>query len=175
MTGDMASPRLVVEGLTVATAGSGAAIIEDVSVQVAAGEVLGVVGESGSGKTTLGLAMVGHARRGLEIAAGSVRLDGTDLFSLPPDQLRRRRGAAMAYIPQDPSTALNPALRVGGMLKEVLTAHGRSGAEADARVQELLAEVGLGSQPEILSVYPHQLSGGHRHGVRLPAGSHRAR
>jgi peptide/nickel transport system ATP-binding protein len=167
MTAGTAPPRLVVEGLTVAAAGSGAAIIEDVSVEVAAGEVLGVVGESGSGKTTLGLAMVGHARRGLEIAAGSVRLDGTDLFSLPPTELRHLRGAAMAYIPQDPSSALNPALRVGGTLKEVLTAHGRPDAEADARVQEVLAEVGLGSRPEILSVYPHQLSGGQQQRVAI--------
>jgi peptide/nickel transport system ATP-binding protein len=167
MTVNAAPPRLVVEGLTIAAAGSGAAIIEDVSVEVAAGEVLGVVGESGSGKTTLGLAMVGHARRGLEIAAGSVRLDGADLFSLPPAELRHLRGAAMAYIPQDPSSALNPALRVGGMLKEVLTAHGRPDAEADARVQEVLAEVGLGSRPEILSVYPHQLSGGQQQRVAI--------
>jgi peptide/nickel transport system ATP-binding protein len=167
MTSGTPPPRLVVEGLTVTAMGSGAAIIEDVSVEVAAGEVLGVVGESGSGKTTLGLAMVGHARRGLKIAAGSVRLDGTGLFSLPADELRRLRGAAMTYIPQDPSSALNPALRVGGMLEEVLTAHGRTDAEADARVQEVLAEVGLGSRPEILSVYPHQLSGGQQQRVAI--------
>jgi len=167
MTSGTAPPRLVVEGLTVRAMGSGAAIIEDVSVEVAAGEVLGVVGESGSGKTTLGLAMVGHARRGLEIASGSVRLDGTGLSSLPADELRRLRGAAMTYIPQDPSSALNPALRVGGMLKEVLTAHGRTDAEAAARVQEVLAEVGLGSRPEILSVYPHQLSGGQQQRVAI--------
>jgi peptide/nickel transport system ATP-binding protein len=152
--------RLVVEGLTVAAAGSGAAVIEDVSVEVAAGEVLGVVGESGSGKTTLGLAMVGHARRGLKIAAGSVRLDGTDLLSLPPAELRKLRGAAIAYVPQDPTSAINPSLRVGGMLKEVLTAHGRQGEEADARLEEVLSEVGLDSRQGILSVYPHQLSGG---------------
>ena len=167
MTSGTGPPRLVVEGLTVRAMGSGAAIIEDVSVEVAAGEVLGVVGESGSGKTTLGLAMVGHARRGLEIASGSVRLDGTGLSSLPADELRRLRGAAMTYIPQDPSSALNPALRVGGMLKEVLTAHGRTDAEAAARVQEVLAEVGLGSRPEILSVYPHQLSGGQQQRVAI--------
>ena len=167
MTSGTGPPRLVVEGLTVRAMGSGAAIIEDVSVEVAAGEVLGVVGESGSGKTTLGLAMVGHARRGLEIASGSVRLDGTGLSSLPADELRRLRGAAMTYIPQDPSSALNPALRVGGMLKEVLTAHGRTDAEAEARVQEVLAEVGLGSRPEILSVYPHQLSGGQQQRVAI--------
>jgi peptide/nickel transport system ATP-binding protein len=167
VTVDTAPPRLVVEGLTVSAVGSGAAIIEDVSVEVAAGEVLGVVGESGSGKTTLGLAMIGHARRGLEIAAGAVRLDGTDLFSLPPAELRKLRGAAMTYIPQDPSTALNPALRVGGMLKEVLTAHGRPDAEADARIEEVLTEVGLGSRPEILSVYPHQLSGGQQQRVAI--------
>jgi len=159
--------RLVVQGLTVAVAGSGAAVIEDVSVEVAAGEVLGVVGESGSGKTTLGLAMVGHARRGLKIASGSVRLDGTDLLSLPPAELRRLRGAAMAYIPQDPSSAINPALRVGGLLTEVLAAHGRTGPEAQARLAEVLTEVGLDSRPALLSAYPHQLSGGQQQRVAI--------
>jgi len=167
MTVTTAPARLVVEGLTVAAVGSGATIIEDVSVRVAAGEVLGVVGESGSGKTTLGLAMVGHARRGLEIAAGSVCLDGTDLFSLSPAELRKLRGAAMAYVPQDPSSAINPSLRVGGQLKEILAAHGRQGAEADARLQEVLAEVGLDSRHGILSVYPHQLSGGQQQRVAI--------
>jgi peptide/nickel transport system ATP-binding protein len=167
MTATTAPPRLVVEGLTVAATGSGAAVIEDISVQVAAGEVLGVVGESGSGKTTLGLAMIGHARRGLEIAAGSVRLDGTDLLSLPPAELRKLRGTAMAYVPQDPSSAINPALRVGGLLKEVLTAHGRESTVADARVEEVLAEVGLDARGGILSVYPHQLSGGQQQRVAI--------
>ncbi len=167
MTVTTAPARLVVEGLTVAAVGSGATIIEDVSVRVAAGEVLGVVGESGSGKTTLGLAMVGHARRGLEIAAGSVCLDGTDLFSLSPAELRKLRGAAMAYVPQDPSSAINPSLRVGGQLEEILAAHGRQGAEADARLQEVLAEVGLDSRHGILSVYPHQLSGGQQQRVAI--------
>ena len=159
--------RLVVEGLTVAMAGSGAAVIEDVSVEVAAGEVLGVVGESGSGKTTLGLAMVGHARRGLKIAAGSVRLDGTDLLSLPGAELRKLRGAEIAYVPQDPSTAINPSLRVGGLLKEILAAHGWQGPEADARLAEVLSEVGLDSRHGILSAYPHQLSGGQQQRVAI--------
>jgi peptide/nickel transport system ATP-binding protein len=165
---EAASPaRLVVEGLTVTAAGSGAAVIEDVSAEVAAGEVLGVVGESGSGKTTLGLAMIGHARRGLKIAAGSVRLDGTDLLSLPPAELRRLRGSAMAYIPQDPSSAINPAVRVGSLLKEVLAAHGRTGPDGEARLAEVLAEVGLDSRPALLSAYPHQLSGGQQQRVAI--------
>jgi peptide/nickel transport system ATP-binding protein len=165
---EAASPaRLVVADLTVAVAGSGAAVIEDVSVEVAAGEVLGVVGESGSGKTTLGLAMIGHARRGLKIAAGSVRLDGTNLLSLPPAELRGLRGAAMAYIPQDPSSAINPAVRVGSLLKEVLAAHGRTGSDAEARLAEVLAEVGLDSRPALLSAYPHQLSGGQQQRVAI--------
>jgi peptide/nickel transport system ATP-binding protein len=167
MTAPTAPPRLVVDGLTVAATGSGATVIEDVSVQVAAGEVLGVVGESGSGKTTLGLAMIGHARRGLEIAAGTVCLDGTDLLSLPPAELRKLRGTAIAYVPQDPTSAINPALRVGGLLKEVLTAHGREGTEADDRLKEVLAEVGLDSRRGILSVYPHQLSGGQQQRVAI--------
>jgi peptide/nickel transport system ATP-binding protein len=167
MTAAEPQARLVVEGLTVAVTGSGAAVIEDVSVQVGAGEVLGVVGESGSGKTTLGLAMVGHARRGLTIAAGSARLDGADLFALPPAELRKLRGAAIAYVPQDPSSAINPSLHVGGMLKEILTTHGQQGAQADARLEEVLAEVGLDSRQGILSVYPHQLSGGQQQRVAI--------
>jgi peptide/nickel transport system ATP-binding protein len=167
MTEAAPAVRLVAQHLTVAVAGSGAAVIKDVSVEVAAGEVLGVVGESGSGKTTLGLAMVGHARRGLNIAAGSVRLDGTDLLSLPPAELRRLRGAAMAYIPQDPSSAINPAVRVGSLLKEVLAAHGRTGSDAEARLAEVLAEVGLDSRPALLSAYPHQLSGGQQQRVAI--------
>src|SRR6266704_1220166 len=100
--------RLEVSGLQVRLGRSGADVISDVSFAVRAGQVLGLVGESGSGKTTVVL-----ARRGLRISSGQVLLDGIDLLRLSPAGLRAARGARVAYVPQDPSAALNPALRVG--------------------------------------------------------------
>ncbi len=158
--------RASVSQLTVRTTGSALSVVEDVSLEVGAGEILGIVGESGSGKTTLGLALLAHARRGLRIAGGSVRLDGTNLLELSPGELRRLRGAALAYVPQDPGTALNPALRIGTQLEEVLAAHGR-GREVRERVAEVLTEVGLPMTPELLAAYPHQLSGGQQQRVTL--------
>jgi peptide/nickel transport system ATP-binding protein len=149
-----------VEGLDVSIGDSGKRVLEGVSLGIARGEILGVVGESGSGKTTLGLAMIGYVRRGLAITGGSVRFDGLELRDLPAAQLRRLRGARIAYVPQDPGTALNPLLKVGSLLHEVLGAHGRSKEEAAIRIKEVLAEVGLPGGEELLGCYPHQLSGG---------------
>jgi len=160
------APRASAGHLTVRTTSSALAVVEDVSIGVRAGEILGIVGESGSGKTTLGLAMLAHTRRGLRIDSGSVCLDGTDLLTLPAAQLRRLRGAELAYVPQDPGTALNPSLRIGTQLEEVLAAHGR-GKGARARVAEVLGEVGLPMTPELLASYPHQLSGGQQQRVTL--------
>ena len=115
--------RLDVSNLEVRLGRAGADVVGEVSFAVRAGEVLGLVGESGSGKTTVGLALLGHARRGLRISAGQVRLDGVDLLRLPPAELRALRGARVAYVPQDPSAALNPALRVGTQLREALRVH----------------------------------------------------
>ena len=167
MTTTSPGARVVVDGLTIVTSGLGARVVDDVAMQVAAGEVLGVVGESGSGKTTLGLAMIGHVRRGLRFGAGTIRLDGTDLRSLSPERLRRLRGSAMAYVPQDPSTALNPTMRVGAQLREALAVHGRTGAELESRIADVLAEVGLQARPGLLSAYPHQLSGGQQQRVAI--------
>src|ERR1700759_2290299 len=105
--------RLEVSDLRVRMGKSGPDVVSEVSFQVRAGEVLGLVGESGSGKTTVALALLGHARRGLRISAGRVCLDGVELLRLGPADLRRARGARVAYVPQDPSAALNPTLKIG--------------------------------------------------------------
>jgi peptide/nickel transport system ATP-binding protein len=164
---DAASERLVVSEVTVATAKSDADVIEGISIGVRSGEILGLVGESGSGKTTLGLAMLGYARRGLRFAGGKVVVDGQDVLSLSDKDLRGLRGNAMAFVPQDPSTALNPALRIGTQMIEAMTAHGHSKGEARDRVQELLPEVGLTRVKNLLDAFPHQLSGGQQQRVGI--------
>jgi peptide/nickel transport system ATP-binding protein len=164
---------LRVRGLTVAVRSTGIAIVERLDLEVAEGEILGLAGESGSGKTTAGLAMLGHCKRGTRITAGSVMVGGTDLLRYPPAELRRQRGRLISYVPQDPASALNPNLRVGVQLREVLETHrfGASDAERDARLAEMLDEVGLGAEAEprsgLLGRYPHQLSGGQQQRVAI--------
>ncbi len=169
--------RLKVSGLEVRLGRSGPDVVRDVSFAVEAGEVLGLVGESGSGKTTVALALLGHTRRGLHIAAGQVLLDGIDLLALSPRDLRAARGARVSYVPQDPSSALNPALRVGTQIREVLQVHAGTDASADDRVAddrvaddrvaEVMREVHLDPTPEMLRRYPHQLSGGQQQRIAL--------
>src|SRR5580698_5786900 len=102
---------------------TGPDVVRGVSFAVSAGEMLGLVGESGSGKTTVALALLGHARRGLRIKAGAVTLDGTDLLELGDRELRSRRGRRIAYVPQDPTSGLNPVRRIGDQLREALEIH----------------------------------------------------
>jgi peptide/nickel transport system ATP-binding protein len=163
----MNAPRLKVAGLEVRLGRSGPDVVSDVSFAVAAGEVLGLVGESGSGKTTVALALLGHTRRGLCITAGQVLLDGTDLLALSPRDLRAARGARVSYVPQDPSSSLNPALRVGTQIREVLRVHDGAVGDAEGRVAEVMREAYLDPTPEMLHRYPHQLSGGQQQRIAL--------
>jgi peptide/nickel transport system ATP-binding protein len=159
--------RLEVTGLEVRLGRTGPDVVRDVSFAVPAGEMLGLVGESGSGKTTVALALLGHTRRGLHITAGRVLLDGTDLLALSPRELRAARGARVSYVPQDPSSALNPALRVGSQIREVLRVHAGAVGNAGDRVAEVMREAYLDSTPEMLRRYPHQLSGGQQQRIAL--------
>src|SRR5213592_3669714 len=135
--------RLQVSDLRVRMGKTGPDVVSEVSFSVRAGEVLGLVGESGSGKTTVALALLGHARRGLRISAGEVRLDGTDLLQLPAGDLRAVRGARVAYVPQDPAAALNPTLKVGTQLREALRVHPGVVDDPGSRVLEVMREVRL--------------------------------
>ena len=144
-------------------------IVDGISFRVAAGEVVGLVGESGSGKTTVGLAVLGHTRRGASVARGEVRIEGRDILQLAPLERQQLRGKLVSYVPQDPASSLNPALKIETQLDETLSAHGfgSSDAERRARIVETLAEVLLPSDETFLRRYPHQLSGGQQQRVAL--------
>lgn len=162
--------RVEVKGLRVCLADTDIKVIDDVSFQVRSGEMLGLVGESGSGKTTVAHTLLGYARRGLEIRAGTVHLDGIDMLAASERQLQKLRGAEVAYVPQDPASALNPSLRIGTQLMEVLRAHPEAAkalGDPHARVAETLKEAGLTDIPNLFKAYPHQLSGGQQQRVGL--------
>jgi len=160
------SGGLEVRGLRVTTR-TGVPVVDGVDLTVPARTVLGLVGESGSGKTTVGTALLGGTRRGLRVAAGSVLIDGTDVTRLDETQLRRWRGSRVSYVPQDPTTALDPAMRVGRQVREVLDCHdyGSGPDERAARVREAFEEVGLPGDEAFAARYPHQLSGGQQQRV----------
>jgi peptide/nickel transport system ATP-binding protein len=157
-------PTLEVENLRVDLQGSDTDIVDEVSFAVGEGEVLGLVGESGSGKTTVSLALLGYNRRGARIRGGSIRIDGEDLLAMAPAAQRRLRGGRVSYVPQDPRSALNPALRIGRQLREVLRAHG---AGSSTRIAEMMSEVALPDDPGFLKRYPHELSGGQQQRVAI--------
>jgi peptide/nickel transport system ATP-binding protein len=165
----VSAPVVQVSDLRVELAGSGVDIVDEIALQIHSGEVLGLVGESGSGKTTIGMALLGHVRRGGRVGGGAVAVDGRDISALGDDELRRLRGGVVSYIPQDPGTALNPALRIGTQLAEVLEAHASSWSEDERRqrVRETLAEVALPTDEVFLRRYPHQLSGGQQQRVAI--------
>ena len=101
-------------------AAGGADIVGEVTLLLRPGEIVGLVGESGCGKTTVGLAVLGHCRRGAHIASGEILVGGHGVHDGDERGLRSIRGRIASYIPQDPSSALNPALRIGRQLREVL-------------------------------------------------------
>ena len=132
------------------------------------GEVVGLVGESGSGKTTAGTALLAYARRGAFIERGTVMFEGQDVLALPWEQIREIRGMKIAYVPQDPGAALNPAIRIGRQIVELLELHDIGTAEERLEgARAGLREVGLPDDDEFLARYPHQLSGGQVQRVAL--------
>lgn len=160
------SPILTVEGLTVRRA-DGASLLEDVSLTVNAGEILGLVGESSAGKSMIGNAVAGLLPAGVTRTAGRIVLEGREIQALPPEETRRLRGPGIGMILQDPLGSLDPLLTVGGHFRETFAAHGLnlSDEELLARASALLREAGLPEPEKRLGQYPHELSGGLRQRV----------
>ena len=166
----MSAPLLDIQHLTVVFDGGASTVtaVNDVSVQIAPGETLGLVGESGSGKSVTALAILRLLQPPGRIAGGQVLFEGRDLLALSEREMRAVRGARISLIFQEPMTALNPVMRVGDQIAEALTVHGlATGADARARAVELLEAVHITDAARRVRDYPHQLSGGMRQRVMI--------
>ena len=156
---------LEVRDLAVAFGRSRTPAVRGVSFDLAAGERLGVIGESGSGKTVTALAVMGLLPENASVT-GSIRLNATEIVGRDEVGMARLRGDVVSMVFQEPMTALDPTMRVGRQVAEVLRLH--QGAEPGAarqRVVEMLGEVGLSDPERVADAFPHQLSGGQRQRV----------
>ncbi len=158
----------VVSDLRVALTGRNLDVVDEINIELRPGEVVGLVGESGSGKTTAGTALLAYSRRGAFIEHGTVMFEGQDVLAQPWERIREIRGMKIAYVPQDPGAALNPAIRIGRQIVELLELHSvGTAAERLQGARDGLREVGLPDDDEFLARYPHQLSGGQVQRVAL--------
>ena len=140
--------------------------LDDISFEIAPGEVLGVVGESGAGKSLTGASIIGLLDPPSRIAGGEILLQGERIDTLPDEQMRRLRGRRIGAIFQDPLTSLNPLYTVGRQLVETITTHlDLSAAAARRRAVELLEQTGIPAAAQRIDQYPHQFSGGMRQRV----------
>ena len=140
--------------------------LDDVSFDIAPGEILGVVGESGAGKSLTGAAIIGLLEPPGRVAGGEILLDGQRIDNLPADAMRKIRGRRIGAIFQDPLTSLNPLYTVGRQIIETIQVHLKvSAVEARQRAIALLQETGIPAAEQRIDQYPHQFSGGMRQRV----------
>ena len=168
MTTAAAAPLLEVKHLRVEfpTRRGTLLALDDISFDIAPGEVLGVVGESGAGKSLTGAAIIGLLEPPGRIAGGEIRLAGERIDHLPLERLRAIRGKRIGAIFQDPLTSLNPLYTVGRQITETILTHlPVSAAEARQRAIRLLQETGIPAAEQRIDQYPHQFSGGMRQRV----------
>lgn len=141
-------------------------VLHGVSFQINRGEVLGLVGESGCGKSTVGLTLLGYRHSNARIEGGKVMFKEEDLLRLDRHSLDRLRGNRIGFVPQNPTTALNPSMRVSDQIAETLFLHqSLDGEAAIARTRDLFDTVGLPQAGNLVRRFPHQLSGGQQQRV----------
>ncbi|PXY24718.1 peptide ABC transporter ATP-binding protein [Prauserella muralis] len=164
---DEAGPLLDVRGLrTEFVTGAGTVrAVNDVSLTVRRGQVLGVVGESGSGKSVTARSILRMVPEPGRITGGEVQFEGRDLLALSEPDMRALRGSEIAMVFQDPQSALNPVLTVGYQIAEALIVHGAGKRTARSRALDLLRQVGIPDAERRIDDYPHQFSGGMRQRV----------
>jgi peptide/nickel transport system ATP-binding protein len=168
----VSEPLLRVERLSVEleTPGGCLRAVDEVTFELAAGEVMGLVGESGSGKSLTCRAVMRLLPRGVHVAAGRVMLEGADLMALDEAQMRRVRGRKIGMIFQNPAAHLDPVMPIGDQIGESLRAHkGMARREALGHAVALLRRVGIPDPVVRARSYPHELSGGMRQRAMIAA------
>ena len=150
--------------------GENAEVLHGINLHMAAGELLGLVGESGSGKSVTALTVAGLLPRSRVEISGEVRFQGENLLDCPREELRQIQGKEIGMVFQEPMTSLDPLMRVGYQVEEVLRIHtGLSPAERRAQALEIMGRVGLHEPERYYEKYPHQMSGGQRQRAMIAA------
>lgn len=143
-------------------------VVNNISFQVDQGEILGIVGESGSGKSMTALSIMGLHKDTARITSGEIIVEGNNLLSMSEKQKRSYLGKEIAMVFQEPMTSLNPVMKIGDQVSEMLAIHTRlSRKEQKEKTLEALLEVGLSNPEELYIKYPHELSGGMRQRVMI--------
>ncbi len=162
------SPVLKVENLAIAYKVRGGEVeaVQNVSFEINRGEAMGIVGESGCGKSTVAWSIVNFLGQNGYVKRGNIKFMGQELVGKSGEELRQLRGDQIAMVYQDPMQALNPSMRLGEQMKEVLTAHrGLDDRAAEAQCIEMLARVYMPDPANVMRRYPHQISGGQQQRV----------
>ncbi|TDQ37679.1 ABC transporter ATP-binding protein [Aureibacillus halotolerans] len=167
MAKQSAAPLLSVQNLATSFSRRGQSnvrVVDDVSFEVAEGEVVAIVGESGSGKSMTALSVIGLLKRGGNVVSGSIAFQGENLTKLSAKERRRHHGKDMAMIFQEPMSSLNPMMRIKAQLAEAVAIHQRSLSKKDIyhEVLRLLELVDIPDPKAVAERFPHQLSGGMR-------------